>query len=54
MILHENRLPAEDSHEIPFLICYFRKAANLKLSSDAIIGGGLRFNFKMTMHPVSL
>ena len=23
MIFHENRLPADDSHEIPCLICYF-------------------------------
>ena len=23
MILHENRLPADDSHEISYLICYF-------------------------------
>ena len=23
MILHENRLPADDSHEISCLICYF-------------------------------
>ena len=22
-IFHENRLPAEDSHEISYLICYF-------------------------------
>ena len=25
MIFHENRLPADDSHEISCLICYFRK-----------------------------
>ena len=23
MIIHENRLPADDSHEISYLICYF-------------------------------
>ena len=23
MIFHENRLPADDSHEILYLICYF-------------------------------
>ena len=23
MIFHENRLPADDSHEISYLICYF-------------------------------
>ena len=25
MILHEKRLPADDSHEISYLICYFEK-----------------------------
>ena len=35
MIFHENRLPADDSHEISCLICYFEKAAKLKLSSAA-------------------
>ena len=33
MIFHENRLPAEDSHEISCLICYFLKllsAANYR------------------------
>ena len=38
MILHENRLPADDSREIPCLICYFlkkKKKQNLKLSSAA-------------------
>ena len=28
MIFHENRLPADDSHEI-CLICYFRKGGNI-------------------------
>ena len=27
MIFHENCLPADDSHEISCLICYFEKAA---------------------------
>ena len=35
MILHENSLPADYSHEILCLICYFEKAENLKLSSAA-------------------
>ena len=35
MIFHENHLPADDSHEISSLICFFEKAANLKLSSAA-------------------
>ena len=35
MILHENCLPADDSHEISCLICYFEKAENLTLMSAA-------------------
>ena len=39
MIFHENCLPADDSHEIPCLICYFlKKWQNLKLSSAALYG----------------
>ena len=41
MIFHENRLPADDSHEISCLICYFEKATKLKLSSAEIMGGAL-------------
>ena len=29
MILHENRLPADDSHEISCIICYFRKSSKV-------------------------
>ena len=42
MILHENRLPADDSHEISCLICYFCKNGkffNCRLLQ--IIGGAL-------------
>ena len=36
MIFHENRLPADDSHEISCLICYFlKKQQNLKMLSAA-------------------
>ena len=35
MIFHENCLPADDSHEISCLICFFEKRQNLKLSSAA-------------------
>ena len=35
MILHENRLPVDDSHEISCLICYFEKGQNLNLPSAA-------------------
>ena len=43
MILHENGLPAEDSHEIACLICYFRKSGKiLNCRLLQIIGGALR------------
>ena len=43
MIFHENRLPADDSHEIPRLILLFlKKQQNLKLSSAA----NYRWRFK--------
>ena len=45
MILHENRLPADDSWEISCLICYFWKSdkiCNSRLLQ--IIGGALRVN----------
>ena len=29
MIFHENHLPADDSHVISFLICYFRKGGKI-------------------------
>ena len=31
MIFHENRLPADDSHEIARLICYFGKATESEI-----------------------
>ena len=34
MILHENCLPADDSHEIPYLLI-LKKQQNLKLSPAA-------------------
>ena len=34
MIIHENRLPADDSHEISYLICYFEKSfTNVKINT---------------------
>ena len=45
MILHENRLPADDSYEISCLICYFRKSGKiLNCRLLQIIGGALRVN----------
>ena len=36
MILHENRQPADDSHEISYLICFFlKKQQNIQLASAA-------------------
>ena len=42
MIFHENRLPADDSHEILYLI--FRKLGKLSqnVSSAAVVIGALR------------
>ena len=48
MILHENRLPADDSHEISCLICYFCKNGkifNCRLLQT--IGGALRVNIQL-------
>ena len=43
MILHENRLPADDSHEIScFFFVIFEKAAKFAIVSVQIIGGALR------------
>ena len=42
MIFHENRLPADDAHEISYIICYFLKSGkifNCRLLQ--IIGGAL-------------
>ena len=43
MIFHENRLPADDSHVISFLI-YFEKAAKFEIvvCCKLCIGGALR------------
>ena len=44
MILHENRLPADDSHEISCLICYSSKSSTiLYCRLLQIIGGALNF-----------
>ena len=49
MILHENRLPADDSHEISCLICYEknRKICNCPLLQ--IIGGALRVKISTSL-----
>ena len=42
MIFHENRLPADDSHKIPCLICYFEEVAKFGFFHLLqIIGGTL-------------
>ena len=49
MILHENRLLADDSHEISCLICCFFEKKNGKIFNCRllqIIGGALRVNHK--------
>ena len=55
MIFHENRLPADDSHEISSLICYFWKRGkiwNCRLLQ--IIGGALRVNEVSVMDTTSI
>ena len=43
MLFHEYCLPADDSHEISCLICYFEKAAKFEYCRLLqIIGGALR------------
>ena len=42
MILDENRLPADDSHEISCLFLFLKKRQNLQLSSAA----NYRWRFK--------
>ena len=49
MILHENCLPADISHEVLYLICYFCKSSKIwngRLLQ--IIGGALRDNSQLT------
>ena len=47
MIFHENRLPADDSHEILCLICYFRKGGKiLNFRLLQIIGCALWVNVR--------
>ena len=47
IILHENRLLANDSHEISYLIIFFRKLGKMypNLSSTAVVIGALRVKF---------
>ena len=52
MILHENRLPADGSHEISCLICYIGKSGKiLNCRLLQIIGGALRVNSTGGNHP---
>ena len=46
MIFHENRLPADDSHEISYLI-FFQKLRKMlqKLSSAAVMIGARRVKY---------
>ena len=48
MIFHENRLLADDSHEIS-IIPFFRKfeRSSQNLSSAAVVIGALRFKYQL-------
>ena len=55
MIFHENRLPANDSHEISYLICYFGKSGKiLYCRLLQIVGGGLRVKVFVISTKISL
>ena len=46
MIFHENCLPADDSHEISYLIFFENwEKMSLNLSSAAVMIGALRVNY---------
>ena len=51
MIFHENRLLADDYHEISYLI-FFRKLRRIlqNFSSAAVVIGTLRVNLRQTCH----
>ena len=44
MIFHENRLHADDSHEISYLFCRKLGKMSQNLSSAAVVIGALRVN----------
>ena len=51
MIYHENRLPADDSHEISCLICYFWNSGKIwNCHLLQIIGGALRVNCRLNVN----
>ena len=45
MVFHENRLLADDSHEISYLIFFSKIRKDVALSSSAVVNGTLRVNF---------
>ena len=54
MILHENRLPEDDSHEISCLICYsFKSCKSFNCRLLQIIGGALRVKLPTKIHSCS-
>ena len=54
MILHENRLPADDSHEVSCLICYFLKRGKiLNCRLLQIIGGALWVKIVIIFLPIN-
>ena len=55
MIFHETRLPADDSHEISYLI-FFRKLGKIyqNFPSAAVVIGALRVGYKTNTHLLML
>ena len=50
MIFHENRLLADDSHEVSYLL-FFRQLGKMSkdLSSTAVLIGALKVKFKLSI-----
>ena len=53
MTFHENRLPADNSHDISCLICLTIKMSQ-NLSSVAVVIGALRFNKTQDAYGIDL
>ena len=54
MIFHENRLLEDDSHEISYLIIFFRKLGKMSqdLSSAAVVVGALRVKLESSLSQI--
>ena len=54
MIFHENRLPADDSHEMPYLIFFNYEKMSQNMSSAAVVIGALRVKKQILVKVISV